>query len=115
MRVTGFARERFNQTTLNGSNSNSAAFRRSIVNCGTASFPRRRRHAAGRRTSTALERYEGMHVTLPQELVIAEYFNYDRFGELVLALPLEGERDRSRRPRSSHPAPPRSRAQRRTP
>ncbi len=41
--------------------------------------------------ATALERYEGMHVNFHQELVISEYFNYDRFGELVLALPLEGE------------------------
>ena len=31
------------------------------------------------------ERYEGMLVRLPQSLVIAEYFNYDRFGEIVLA------------------------------
>jgi predicted extracellular nuclease len=30
-------------------------------------------------------------VRFPQSLVIAEYFNYDRFGELVLALPLDGE------------------------
>ena len=37
------------------------------------------------------ERLEGMLVRLPQALVIAEYFNYDRFGEMVLALPLDGE------------------------
>lgn len=37
------------------------------------------------------ERFEGMLVRLPQTLVISEYFNYDRFGELVLALPLAGE------------------------
>jgi uncharacterized protein len=37
------------------------------------------------------ERYEGMLVRLPQTLVISEYFNYERFGELVLALPLSGE------------------------
>jgi uncharacterized protein len=30
------------------------------------------------------EAYEGMLVTFPQELVIAEYFNFDRFGEIVL-------------------------------
>ncbi|MCA9840016.1 MAG: ExeM/NucH family extracellular endonuclease [Trueperaceae bacterium] len=35
------------------------------------------------------EKYEGMLVVLPQELVISEYFNYDRFGEMVLALPLD--------------------------
>jgi uncharacterized protein len=38
-----------------------------------------------------LERYEGMLVRFPQDLVISEYFNYDRFGEMVLALPLDGE------------------------
>ena len=38
-----------------------------------------------------LEPYEGMRVVLPQELVIAEYFNYDRFGEIVLAAPQLGE------------------------
>ena len=38
----------------------------------------------------ALERYEGMFVTFPQELVISEYFNFDRFGEVVLALPPDG-------------------------
>jgi hypothetical protein len=37
------------------------------------------------------ERFEGMLVTFPQDLVIAEYFNYDRFGELVIARPLDGE------------------------
>ena len=38
-----------------------------------------------------LERFEGMKVRFPQSLVIAEYFNYGRFGEMVLALPLDGE------------------------
>lgn len=41
----------------------------------------------------ALEAYEGMLVTFPQELVISEYFNYDRFGEIVLAWPgVDGQR-----------------------
>ncbi|NLE59025.1 MAG: ExeM/NucH family extracellular endonuclease, partial [Planctomycetes bacterium] len=30
------------------------------------------------------EPYEGMLVTFPQALVIAEYFNFDRYGEIVL-------------------------------
>jgi predicted extracellular nuclease len=30
------------------------------------------------------EPYEGMLVTFPQALVISEYFNYDRYGEIVL-------------------------------
>ncbi|MGH8926199.1 MAG: ExeM/NucH family extracellular endonuclease [Acidimicrobiia bacterium] len=32
-----------------------------------------------------LERYEGMLVTFPQDLFISEYFNYDRFGEIVVS------------------------------
>ena len=91
VRVTGFARERFNQTTLNGSNSNTAAVpAASIVQCGTGSVAP---------VDVTLpfasiddpERYEGMLVRFPQPLVISEYFNYDRFGEIVLALPLDGE------------------------
>ncbi|MDL1909111.1 ExeM/NucH family extracellular endonuclease [Chloroflexi bacterium CFX6] len=33
---------------------------------------------------TDFEAYEGMLVTFPQALVISEYFNFDRFGEIVL-------------------------------
>jgi len=91
VRITGYARERFNQTTINGSNSNTAAVpAANIINCGTGSV------AAADvmmpfTDSNYPERYEGMLVRFPQSLVIAEYFNYDRFGEIVLALPLDGE------------------------
>ncbi len=34
--------------------------------------------------SNDFERYEGMLITFPQALVISEYFNYDRYGEIVL-------------------------------
>ncbi len=36
-----------------------------------------------------LERYEGMLVSFTQSLVISEYFNYDRYNEVVLSLPLD--------------------------
>jgi predicted extracellular nuclease len=91
VRVTGFARERFNETTINGSNSNTAAVTAAnIAHCGAGSV------AATDVTMpfaslTYPERYEGMLVRFPQSLQIAEYFNYDRFGEIVLALPLDGE------------------------
>jgi predicted extracellular nuclease len=91
VRVTGIARERFNQTTLNGSNSNTAAVPAwNVVPCGSASV------AATDVTmpfasATEPERFEGMLVRFPQPLVIAEYFDYDRFGEIVLGLPLAGE------------------------
>jgi predicted extracellular nuclease len=89
VRVTGFARERFNLTAINGANNNNAPVT-DIVDCGTGSvaatdvlmpFP----------TTDYLERFEGMLVRFPQALVISEYFNYDRFGEIVLGLPLDGE------------------------
>jgi uncharacterized protein len=37
-----------------------------------------------------LEAVEGMLVTLPQDLVISEYYNFDRYGEVVVSLPPEG-------------------------
>ncbi len=40
---------------------------------------------------SAFEAVEGMRIAMPQSLVISEYFDYDRFGEIVLALPLAGE------------------------
>jgi len=42
-------------------------------------------------TLTDFESSEGMRVSFSQALVVSEYFNYDRFGEMVLALPLAGE------------------------
>ncbi len=33
---------------------------------------------------TDFEKYEGMLVTFPQDLIISEYFNFDRYGEIVL-------------------------------
>ncbi|MEE4190390.1 MAG: ExeM/NucH family extracellular endonuclease [Halieaceae bacterium] len=38
------------------------------------------------------EAFEGMSVVFEQELTISEYFNFDRFGEMVLALPERGDR-----------------------
>jgi predicted extracellular nuclease len=89
VRVTGFARERFNQTSINGSNSNTAVVT-DIRNCGTGSVAPTDVNLPFAST-TDPERFEGMSVRLPQTLVIAEYFNYDRFGEVVLARPLDGE------------------------
>ena len=115
VRVTGFAHERFDQTALNGSSSNTAAVpAANIIGCGTGSV------AA---TDVTLpfdslgypERYEGMLVRFPQSLVIAEYFNYDRFGEIVLAQPLDGEPARSAGQRSTPPARQPTRGPPRTP
>ncbi|HVM17006.1 MAG TPA: ExeM/NucH family extracellular endonuclease [Gaiellaceae bacterium] len=90
VRVTGYARERFSQTTINGSNSNTSAVT-SIDDCGTATSVLPTEVSLPFETTEFPERYEGMLVRLPQSLVISEYFDYDRFGEFVLALPLAGE------------------------
>ena len=62
-----------------------------IVDCGSATLPAATDVTLPFASLTFPERYEGMRVRLPQSLVIAEYFNYDRFGEIVLARPLNGE------------------------
>jgi uncharacterized protein len=91
VRVTGVARERFGQTALNGSNSDGAAVPpANIVACGTGSVAHTNVTMPFAATDTP-ERYEGMLVRLPQTLVISEYFNYERFGEIVLGNPLAGE------------------------
>ena len=91
VRVTGFARERFNQTTLTGANNNTTPVpAANIVNCGSGSVAPTD-VTLPFATADSPEPYEGMLVRLPQALVISEYFNYERFGEMVLALPLSGE------------------------
>ena len=88
--VTGFARERFSQTTINGSDSNAAPTTQITV-CGTGETVEPVDVTLPVATATSLEQFEGMLVRFPQSLVISEYFNYDQFGELVLGLPLAGE------------------------
>ena len=68
VRVTGFARERFDQTTINGSNSNSSAVpAANIVNCGTGSVPATDVFMPFS-TADEPERFEGMLVNFPQTL-----------------------------------------------
>jgi uncharacterized protein len=93
VRVTGYARERFTQTTINGSNADAAAVPASgIVICSTGNqLPAATQVTLPVTAIGDFEKFEGMYVKFTQALVIAEYFNYDRFGEIVLAQPLPGE------------------------
>lgn len=93
VRVTGFARERFAQTTINGSDSNTAAVPgTNIIVCSTGNpLPAATPVTLPVTVVGDFEKFEGMNVQFTQSLVIAEYFNYDRFGEIVLAQPLPGE------------------------
>ncbi len=84
VRVTGFARERFGQTSINGANSDNVAVT-NIVSCGTGSLPAATNVTLPFADANYPERFEGMLVNFSQTLSIAEYFNYARFGEIVLA------------------------------
>jgi predicted extracellular nuclease len=78
VRVLGTVSEAFDQTQITSFNDVS------VVSSG---------HALPAATAINLpvtaiadfEAFESMYVTFPQALVIAEYFNYDRFGEIVLS------------------------------
>jgi predicted extracellular nuclease len=92
VRISGVARERFNQTVIQGANDNNTPLASAgIVTCGTATVPTPADITMPLESDTYLERFEGMKVRFPEALVIAEYFDYDRFGEIVLAEPLAGE------------------------
>ena len=62
-----------------------------IVSCGAGVLPEALELTLPFESVAGLEAFEGMLVTFPQALTIAEYFNYDRFGETVLALPLSDQ------------------------
>lgn len=67
--------------------------------CGTVELPAATEVTLPLDSLDDYERYEGMYVTFPQDLVISEYYNYDRYGEIVLALPF-GDLDRQYTPTS---------------
>jgi predicted extracellular nuclease len=83
VRVTGTVTERFTQTVLTGPTVEVLGSGAALPTPATIEFPVAE--------LAALEAYEGMLALLPQELVISEYFNYERFGEVVVALPAPGE------------------------
>ncbi len=56
-----------------------------VMICGTAPVPDPISITMPLESPTVLEQYEGMQVTFPDTLTIAEYFNYDRFGHIVLS------------------------------
>jgi uncharacterized protein len=84
VRVAGIVTERFGQTSIEQSAARS---------CGPGELPAATSVTFPLSAVSDLEAYEGMLVTFPQDLVISEYFNYDRFGETVVGVPLPG-RDR---------------------
>ena len=55
-----------------------------LLICGTATVPAPTVLTLPVTAISDFEPYEGMLVTFPQTLYISEYFNFDRFGEIVL-------------------------------
>jgi predicted extracellular nuclease len=75
VRVTGRASEFRGQTQISSA---------TVTVLGPAALPTETAVTLPVAAFSDLERFEGMLVTFPQELFISEYFNYDRFGEIVL-------------------------------
>lgn len=72
--------------TSSGASSMTELINNTVVVCATpAAMPTATEVTLPVAALADLERYEGMLVTLPQSLTIAEFFNFDRFGEIVLA------------------------------
>lgn len=82
-RVTGTVTEFGEMTELTGITA--------LTDCGQAAQPITPVDVTFPQPSAdGLERYEGMLVRFPQSLVISEYFEYDRYGEVVVAVPPDG-------------------------
>ena len=82
IQVTGGVSERYGQTQISAS---------AVQDCGgTADLPAPAEVTFPLPSSGYLERFEGMVVTFPEDLVLSEYYNFDRFGETVVGAPPNG-------------------------
>ena len=79
------------QTSSGASSLTELAQPTALAHCGRAALPTPATVQLPVTARSDFERYEGMRAVFAQELVISEYFNYDRFGEIVLSLPFDGE------------------------
>ena len=83
VRVTGTAEDRFGNTQIGDATVEVLGSDAAMPAPQTVTFPLAAR--------SDLEAVEGMLARFEQELVVTEYFNFDRYGETVLALPYAGE------------------------
>ena len=68
-----------------------------IAKCGVAATPQVTELSLPLAATSDLEAVESMYVVFPQNLVISEFFEFDRFGEVVLAQPI-ADQDRLYQP-----------------
>ncbi|HEX6256466.1 MAG TPA: ExeM/NucH family extracellular endonuclease [Euzebyales bacterium] len=73
--------------TSGGASSQTQLSGAEVLVCGDAPLPAPATVTLPVDSPDVFESYEGMRTVFPQNLVISEYFNYDRFGEIVLSLP----------------------------
>ena len=79
LRITGKVTEYYNMTQLTPT---SAA---TVLTCSTGHEVTPTEITLPVTAPRDFEQFEGMLVTFPQYLTISEYFNYDRYGEIVLS------------------------------
>src|SRR5215210_1315872 len=89
VQVTGGVRE-FTSSTGAGSSQTQISDRVTALRCGTAELPPPAVLELPVAQFNDFETVEGMRVTMPQALVISEYFNYGRFNEVVVGMPPNG-------------------------
>jgi predicted extracellular nuclease len=83
VQVTGGVRE----FTGSGSSQTQISAGVIVLDCGAADVPPAAVLEFPVSDVSDFEHYEGMRVTMPQPLVISEYFNYGRFNEVVAGVP----------------------------
>jgi predicted extracellular nuclease len=83
VRVIGTVQEDFDNTRLGNVTE--------IINCGPAELPSVTDVTLPVAIIDDFEPFEGMFVRFPQPLVISEFSSFDRFGEIVLAIPATGQ------------------------
>lgn len=76
VRVTGTVKEQYDLTELSPVSQ--------ILVCSTGNSIDPTEFALPADSLLDFEKFEGMYVTIPQELTIVEYYNFDQFGEIVL-------------------------------
>jgi predicted extracellular nuclease len=90
VQVTGGVREFTGSGGGQTSSQTQISDRVTVLLCGTAGQPPAGVLELPVTAFTDFEHFEGMRVTMPQALVISEYFNYGRFNETVVGIPPNG-------------------------
>src|SRR5215210_7285803 len=90
VQVTGGVREFTGSGGGRNSSQTQISDRVTALRCGTADVPAPVVLQLPVTEFTDFEHVEGMHVTMPQSLVISEYFAYGQFNETVVGIPPNG-------------------------